>query len=198
MDTESIPELPPEAEARLAALIADQRERRAGEESARLARRRLWLSHHWPDEYERCSIIGTRHVCRRCLVLYPLAVVTLVCSLAGLQPWPDSLDAWMIWLLCIPATVEFLAEKLLGTPYDARRQVIVTALVAVALGRGLSYEVADRWSWLFWGPVIVFGAIWFAAAMYRAQRTMFEGALAASRLHGDFKEDVGDPSSGDD
>lgn len=181
-----VPALPAEAEARLQALIADQKERRAEEDRARRARRDLWISHHWPDEYHRCATVGGRHVCRRCLVLYPIALAVMALALAGWQPWPASLDLWFIWGLCIPATLDFMAEKLFDVDYSARRQVMVTALVALALGRGLAYEIDDRWSWNFWGPVLVFGSTWFAAALYRAQRTMFEQALEASRRDGEF------------
>ncbi len=185
MDGE-IPELPPEAEARLQALIAEQQQRRAAEEDAARARRGLWLSHHWPGEHHRCAVIGGRPVCRRCLVLYPIAIGVAIASLAGLAPWPARLDVWLIWLLCIPATLEFLAEKLRGVAYSPRRQVVVTAIVALALGRGLAHEIEDRWSWLFWGPVLVYGSIWFAAAVIEVQRRMFRQALAASRESGDM------------
>ena len=188
MTTESIPELPPEAEAELQALMAQQRTRREAEDQARAARKNLWLTHHWPGEYERCAVVGRRHVCRRCLVLYPIALAVAIASLGGLPPWPERLDVWFIWLLCVPATLDFLAEKLLTVPYSPRRQVVVTALVAVAFGRGLAHEIDDRWSGLFWGPVLVFGGIWFAAALFRAQRTTFEQALEASLEHGDFAD----------
>ena len=172
--------LPPEAEAELQALIASQEARRADEAAARRAKRTMWLSHHWPEEYDRCTVVRGRHVCRRCLVLYPIAVAVLIASFAGMQPWPERLDVWFIWLLCIPATLEFLAEKLANVDYNPTRQIVVTALTALALGRGLAYELDDRWSWLFWGPVLVYGGIWFAAAVANMQRKMFEGALAAS------------------
>lgn len=180
METPAYEELPPEAEAKLQALIAEQQERRVQEERDARAKRNLWFTHHWPDEYERCAVVGGRHVCRRCLVLYPIAIAVMIASLAGLPPWPERLDAWFIWLLCIPATLDFLAEKVLDARYDPRRQVAVTALVAVALGRGLAHEIDDRWSWLFWGPVLVFGGIWFVAAVMKAQRTMFADALERS------------------
>ena len=183
-----VPELPPEAEARLSALIAEQQARRVEEDDAARAKRSLWLSHHWPDEYERCAVVGGRHVCRRCLVLYPIALVVMALSLAGFAPWPEAYDVGFIWLLCVPATLDFMAEKLLGVDYSARRQIVVTALVALAFGRGLAHEIDDRWSWYFWGPVLAFCSTWFAAALYRAQRTMFEQALEASRLDGDFAE----------
>lgn len=183
--------LPPEAEAKLRALQAQQAARREAEADDRRARRSLWLTHHWPNEYDRCSVIGGRHVCRRCLTLYPIAILVAIVGLAGFVPWPDRIDVWMIWLLCIPATVEFLAEKLVHVAYSPRRQIVVTALVGLALGRGLSYEIDDRWSWEFWGPVLVFCTIWFVAAGVRAQRDYFEQALELSVEFGPASEAPG-------
>lgn len=173
-------ELPPEAEAKLQALRAKQAQRHAEIEVERLAKRNLWLAHHWPDEYDRCTVVGGRHVCRRCLTLYPIALLVMALSLFGPAPWPSSVDAVLIWVLCIPATVDFLAEKLGDLPHSPRRQVAVTAAVGLALGRGLAYEIDERWSWLFWGPVLVFGTAWFLAAVANAQRTLMRKALENS------------------
>lgn len=172
--------LPPEAEARLAALQATQRANRAREAEDRAARRAMWRTHHWPDEHHRCAVVAGRKVCRRCLTLYPVALVVMAASFAGFVPWPARFDTLAIWALCLPATVEFLAEKLGGVAYSSRRQIAVTALVGLALGRGLWYELDDRWSWLFWGPVLVFGGVWFLAALVAYQRQLFRTALAAS------------------
>jgi hypothetical protein len=179
-------ELPPEAEARLQALIVEQQERRAEEDQAAARRRAMWRTHHWEAEYDRCTTIAGRHVCRRCVTLYPLAITVMIAALAGLHPWPERFDVWFIWLLCVPATAEFVAEKLFDVGYSARRQIAVTALVAVALGRGLAYEIDDRWSWYFWGPVLVFGSTWFLAAVTKARNTMFEQALEASLESGEL------------
>jgi hypothetical protein len=179
-------ELPPEAEARLQALIVEQQARRADEDRAGAARRNLWRTHHWEAEYDRCTVVVGRHVCRRCLTLYPIAIAVMVVSLLGLQPWPERFDVWFIWLLCVPATAEFVAEKLLDVPYSAARQIAVSALVGLALGRGLAYEVDDRWSWYFWGPVLVFGSTWFLAAVTKARNAMFEDALKASLESGEL------------
>ena len=73
-------------------------------EAEHRASRSIWLAHHWPDEYDRCVVLGGRHVCRRCLVLYPLALAVAIASLAGMPPWPEALDLWLIWGLCIPAS----------------------------------------------------------------------------------------------
>lgn len=185
-DDVSDTELPPEAEARLQALMAEQRARREVENQATHERRSLWRTHHWANEYDRCATVGGRHVCRRCLTLYPIALAVMALSLAGVPPWPASLDVWFVWGLCLPATLEFVAEKLADVPYSARRQVVVTALVAIAVGRGLAYEIDDRWSWIFWGPVLVFGSIWFLAAVTKARNLMFERALEASLESGEM------------
>lgn len=181
-------ELPPEAEAKIRALQADLAARQREEARQRRARRDLWLSHHWLDEYDRCAVVGGRHVCRRCLTLYPIALAVMALSFVGAAPWPGSADPVLIWALCIPATLEFLAEKLWSVAYSPRRQIAVTALVGLALGRGLAHEVDDRWSWLFWGPVLVFGTVWFVAAALSAQRSMMKRALAGSIEYGEASE----------
>ncbi len=176
--------LPPEAEAKLRALQVDLARRQADDLQQRRARRSLWRTHHWLDEYDRCALVGGRHVCRRCLTLYPVALAVVLVSFVGLAPWPGKLDPVFIWALCVPATLEFFAEKLLGAAYSPRRQVAATALVGLALGRALTHELDHRWTWLFWGPVLVFGAAWFIAAVAKVQRSMMEGALAQSVEYG--------------
>lgn len=128
------------------------------------ARRAMWLAHHWPEHYDRCAMIAGRHVCRRCLWLYPLTLAVAVAGHGGLLLWPRSFDPAAIWLVSIPGTVEFVVEQLGFVRYRAARQSLATVLVALALGRGMSYELAHRWSAEFWGPLVVFGTIWFAAA----------------------------------
>ena len=135
-----------------------------------LARRRLWLSHHWPEHWERCVAIRGRHVCRRCLVLYPLTFVIAIAALADVLLWPRRFDPLLIWLCSVPGTIEYGAEQLGFIRYGARRQALATALVAVALGRGLSYELDQRWSWYFWGPLIAFGTVWFSSTVLGRHR----------------------------
>lgn len=133
------------------------------------ARGRMWLAHHWPDEYRRCVVIGGQHVCRRCLVLYPLTFAVAIAAVSGALLWPRSFDPALIWLLSIPGTIEYVAEQLGFITYNARRQAVATALVAIPLGRGLSYELDDRWHWYFWGPLLVFGTIWFVSTIIGRQ-----------------------------
>ena len=65
-----------DAERKFAATVASIDAR----ESERVGGRAMWHAHHWPDEYDRCTMIGGRPVCRRCLTLYPLAVVVAVAT----------------------------------------------------------------------------------------------------------------------
>jgi len=141
--------------------------RRATERS----RESMWRTHHHRDQYDRCVVIRGRHVCRRCITLYPTSLTVAALSLAGVVLWPVQYDLWLIWGLCLPGTVDFALEQAGVVRYSARRQVWVTVLVALALGRGFAYELDSRWSWEFWGPVLVFGATWFAAAVIGSRRS---------------------------
>ena len=67
----------------------------------------IWLSHHAPDEYDRCIAVGRAHVCRRCLVLYPVTFAALILARAGLR-WPMSLDVLLILGLSLPTVAELL------------------------------------------------------------------------------------------
>jgi hypothetical protein len=117
----------------------------------------LWLSHHWPDDYDRCVVVGGRHVCRRCLVLYPIAFVVMGLSLLGVRlPGPAEVAALV--LLPLPAVVEFCLEHLGRARHAPGRLVAVTVPLGVALGIGFGRYLrspADPW---FWAVVIAYGA----------------------------------------
>ena len=151
------PELQAAWDAKVAEIERDQ--------EAQRAERRLWLSHHHPDEYDRCVKVGENYVCRRCLILHPTAIVVGFAFVAGLSLWPARFDPWLIWLLALPATADFVLEQLGVIGYSRTRQVVATALLAPAVGRGLGYELTSTWSWEFWGPVLVFSTVWYAATV---------------------------------
>ena len=50
-------------------------------------------------------------------------------------------------------------------------------MTALAFGRALGYELEHRWSGIFWGPIAVFGGIWFAATVMAQRRRRPEAAL---------------------
>ena len=163
-------------------------ERRAAEASHKRAYRVLWRTHHWPHRYERCSTIGGRHVCRRCLWFYGVSLVTLAAAFLGVSPWPASWDRVLVWVLSLPATIEFAGGEFGWWRYDARRQVFVTVILGLAVGRGFYAELTEPGNWIFWGPVLVFGTLWFTIAaiqwmrnrgQYRPDHDSGEGTLDA-------------------
>lgn len=161
MTTDALAPLPGDAQARFDAKVAEILDRRRDD----AGRKALWRTHHHPDQYERCTVVGGRHVCRRCATLYPVAFLVAALTLAGWSPWPEHLDLWIIWLACLPATVDFVGEQLGWFRYSARRQFAVTLVLAPALGRGIGHELQDSWSWEMWGPVLVFCTLWFLVAI---------------------------------
>jgi hypothetical protein len=116
----------------------------------------LILSHHRPNQYDRCIKIGRHHVCRRCAVLYPVAFAVAIASLFGVH-WPATWDRALLYLLPLPVTLEFVIERFGGVRYRAWRQVALTLLAAPAFGRGFALYVANPRDRLFWGMVLLFG-----------------------------------------
>jgi hypothetical protein len=124
----------------------------------------MYLAHHYPDQYERCVLVGQAHVCRRCLVLYPLAIATLV--LVVLAPVPDALQN-LVWVLGpLPAVGELLAEQFGRITYRPRRQIAVTIPLAVALGCGFGLYLDDHTSVLFWGIVVLYTGVCAGAVLW--------------------------------
>jgi hypothetical protein len=130
----------------------------------------LLLSHHPPEQYDRCIKLGRRHVCRRCAVLYPVAFVVAGLSLAGLH-WPAAWDTNLLYLLPLPVTLEFVLERFGALRYHAGRQIVLTLLAAPALGRGFARYLLNPGDRLFWGMVALFGgACLFALLGTRGRR----------------------------
>lgn len=154
-----------DVEAKFAAVAERRQAERETQERERIAYRNLWLSHHWPHRYDRCAVVGGRHVCRRCLWFYATAFLTLALAPLGLSPWPTAWDAALVWILAVPATVDFVAGELGSLKYNPKRQVVVTFLLGLAVGRGFYRELLMMKNPIFWGPVMVFGSIWFAVAV---------------------------------
>lgn len=158
-------------EAELERRIADALRRQQAERDAvPVADTSMWLSHHWPARYDRCATIAGRHVCRRCLVLYPVAITVAVLAGFGVR-WPDSWDIWVFWLLPIPGVVEFCLDSLGVIRHRPWRQVIVSALLALAYGKILWRYAHHPGDGLVWSVVVVntgiCGIVALIAAMAR-------------------------------
>jgi hypothetical protein len=129
----------------------------------------MWLSHHWPSDYDRCAVVAGRHVCRRCLVLYPLALVAAVLASAG-ATWPDGLDPWLLWLLPLPAVIEFVGEQLGFLRHRPARLVATTALLAAACGALYARYLDEPGDTLVWSVVLVYGGACLLAGLWSAFR----------------------------
>ncbi len=122
------------------------------------SRTALWLSHHWPEDYDRCATVGRSHVCRRCLWFWPACLGTMVLALAGVR-WPVALDPWLLFLLPVPVVVEWWAEHLHLVRYSPSRQVVLSVLAAPAVGVGLARYLESPGDTLFWGVVAVYAVV---------------------------------------
>ena len=127
----------------------------------------MWLSHHDPSGYDRCVLVAGRHVCRRCLVLYPLAFVVLVVAQAA--GWSGTTEALALVALPLPAVVEFVLEHRGVIRYSPGRQMLVTIPLAVALGAGFDRYLDRPGDVLFWSVVVGYTAVclWSALAPRR-------------------------------
>lgn len=128
------------------------------------------MSHHLPHERDRCVVVGRRHVCRRCLVLYPIALAVMFLAL-GSVGWPESLDPVLFLILPVPVAIEFIAEQLGGLRYDARRQVLLTMAAAPALGTGLARHIVSPFETWFVVMVGVHGGVCGVAHLIASSRT---------------------------
>ncbi|MCX7620076.1 MAG: hypothetical protein N2037_04425 [Acidimicrobiales bacterium] len=129
----------------------------------------LWLAHHFPDEYERCVRFGRTRVCRRCLVLYPLAFVIMVVGLgSGFGTGP--LGAGALVALPLPAVIEFLLEQLRVLRYNPLRQVAVTIPLAVGLGFGFARYLSHPADPVFWAVVATYAGVCASALLWRWHR----------------------------
>lgn len=130
----------------------------------------LWLSHHWPGDYDRCAVVAGRHVCRRCLVLYPITFVVLAAAVLGAR-LPSGLELAGYAVLPLPALVDFVLEHLGLVRPAPRRLVVVTVPLGVGLGLGFARYVhapGDPWFWLItFGYLTVAGAAWATGRRWR-------------------------------
>lgn len=129
----------------------------------------MWLSHHWPPDYDRCLTVRGRKVCRRCAVLYPLSLAAALVLGLG-SGWPEHLDAWLLWLLPVPAVAEFIGEHLRLIEHSPRRLVAFTIPLAIACGRLYERYLTDQTDKLVWAVVGVHGGICLLAALLTSLR----------------------------
>ncbi len=134
----------------------------------------MWLSHHWPVDYDRCALLAGRHVCRRCVFMYPVAAVAALLLNAG-RFWPSRVDVTVLWLLPLPAVVDFVTDNLRLTRYSPRRQAVLTALGAIGAAAGYVRYLASPGDAAVWTVVVVYGLVCVVAAIAGARMRAVPG-----------------------
>lgn len=124
----------------------------------------MWLSHHWPEGYERCAVVGGMHLCRRCLVLYPGALVAGILVSLG-SWWNSAWDPFVLWVFPFPGVVEFIADNLRLVRYSPVRQMLLTAPGAFAAGLGYTRYLDHTTDSLVWSVCIGYSLVSLAAVV---------------------------------
>jgi len=138
--------------------------------AVRPARTSRWLAHHGPDHLERCTVVAGRHVCRRCLFLYPAALLTAVLVAALAPGTPGTIAVALMWLLPVPAVVDWTLEHLGLVRWSPRRQVAVTLVAAPALGIALAAHADRPFTHTAVVPMAFWTLVCLTAAMAGAER----------------------------
>lgn len=131
---------------------------------------RMWLAHHGPEHAERCCHVRGVAVCRRCSVLYPVALLAAL-AVVVVDPPAEVLVAAM-WLLPAPMALDWAGEHLGRWRYSPRRQVVVTALAAPALGAAFAVHAVEPFSPAAVAPVGFWILVCLGTAMWGVWRTL--------------------------
>jgi hypothetical protein len=104
---------------------------------------RLWLSHHYACDADRCVTIGSTPVCRRCFAMFAGFFPALAVLLSS---WRDDLqigDFALVLGLAVFAGIEFVQVVRRRTPYSARRVLFLSPPVGAVLAWAGATGVRD-------------------------------------------------------
>ncbi len=97
----------------------------------------FWLSHHHPDEWDRCYAVGPLRLCARCLGVYPTMLVTLIALFAAHAPLEHPLDLAAVLLLTAPATLDWAFGRFRPHAFSNPWRTLTGVMLGLALGRSL-------------------------------------------------------------
>jgi len=129
----------------------------------------MWLSHHDPESYDRCVVVAGRHVCRRCIVLYPAMLLVAAVQLSGAIP--PGLGVALMWVAPLGVVAEWFGEHLAGLAYSARRQVVTTGVASLSFGVALGRHLRHPFEGAAAAPAIVFTVVCLLAWFVGSRRT---------------------------
>jgi len=97
----------------------------------------FWLSHHGPDEFDRCYRFGQVHVCARCLGTYPVMFAAIAAQLALRFPLHHVLDVPLGIALVLPATLDWAIGRFQPHRFSNPWRTLTGALLGLGMGRSL-------------------------------------------------------------
>ncbi|MFO0596884.1 MAG: DUF2085 domain-containing protein [Myxococcaceae bacterium] len=96
-----------------------------------------WLSHHPPEELDRCYRVGSLHVCARCLGTYPTMFAAIVWQLRVHAPLEHALDLPVVLALTLPATADWAFGRFRPHAFTNPWRTLTGVALGLALGRTL-------------------------------------------------------------
>lgn len=97
----------------------------------------FWLSHHHPDEWDRCYLVGPVRVCARCLGVYPTLAVAVVAQVAFGAPLDHPGDLPFVLGLTAPATLDWAFGRFRPHALTNLWRTFTGVVLGLALGRSL-------------------------------------------------------------
>ncbi len=97
----------------------------------------FWLSHHPPDELDRCYRFGALHVCARCLGTYPVMFAGIALQLALQAPLEHPLDVPLCVALVLPATLDWALGRFQPHRFSNPWRTATGVLLGLGLARSL-------------------------------------------------------------
>lgn len=97
----------------------------------------FWLSHHPPDELDRCYRFGSVHVCARCLGTYPVMFAAIAAQFALRFPLAHALDVPLAATLVLPATLDWAFGRFAPHRFSNAWRTLTGAVLGLGLARSL-------------------------------------------------------------
>jgi uncharacterized membrane protein len=97
----------------------------------------FWLSHHPPEELDRCYRVGSVHLCARCLGTYPVMFAAIAAQLALHFPLEHPLDLPVCVALVLPATIDWAIGRFQPHRFSNAWRTATGVLLGLGLGRSL-------------------------------------------------------------
>ncbi|MBK7858354.1 MAG: DUF2085 domain-containing protein [Archangiaceae bacterium] len=101
----------------------------------------FWLSHHHPDELNRCYRFGALHVCARCLGTYPVLFAVFLLQFALRAPLTLAHEVPVVLALTAPALADWAWGRFRPEGGSNGWRTLTGIALGVALGRTLFVHV---------------------------------------------------------